>query len=411
MRSATSLKINKIKDYCEITSSKRIYAADYQEEGTPFFRGKEIVEKFNGASELSTKLFISPNKFEEIKSKYGVPKRGDILLTSVGTLGIPFLVKEDDVFYFKDGNLTWFKYFRNLNASFLYYWLLSPAGKAQLQKCTIGTSQSAYTIIRLKEMEIDLPNYAQQGLIADILSSYDDLIENNRRRIALLEQSARLLYREWFVHLRFPGHEHVKITDGVPEGWMNRRLSELVDTQYGFTETASPEPVGPKFLRGMDINKAPYIDWSTVPYCTEEKLDFLKYALLPGDIVVIRMADPGKVAIIEKEIKAIFASYLVRMKLKAGVGIPPLYLYYVLSDDKYSRFIAGASEKSTRKSASAKLLTDFNLLVPLRPILLLFIEQVKPLRQLIGVLLDQNAMLRHGRELLLPRLINGEIAV
>lgn len=299
----------------------------------------------------------------------------------------------------------------DFNPRFVYYLMLFNEQVIREIGLSGGSATPIINKSTFSNIRVKLPPKPVRDAIADILSTYDNLIENNRRRIMLLEQAARLLYREWFVHLRFPGHEHVNITTGLPGGWRKRHLSELVDTQYGFTETASQDPVGPKFLRGMDINKAPHIDWSTVPYCPEEKLDFPKYALAPGDIVVIRMADPGKVAIIEKEIKAVFASYLVRMKLKADAEIPPLYIYYVLSDNKYQRFIAGASEKSTRKSASAKLLTDFNLVEPPRSLLLLFAEQIQSLRQQIGVLLDQNAMLRYSRDLLLPRLMNGEIAI
>ena len=263
----------------------------------------------------------------------------------------------------------------------------------------------------LKEQKIELPPIRSQRRIASILSAYDDLIENNRRRIQLLEQAARLLYKEWFVHLRFPGHDDTEIIDGVPEGWERKHLSELVATQYGFTETATDEPIGPKFLRGTDINKTSYIDWSTVPYCPEDKFDFRKYALRIDDIVVIRMADPGKVAIVETEEKAVFASYLVRFTRKTGVAIPALYLFYVLSDNAYQGFISGASGGATRKSASAKLLVDFNILIPPLTLAALFVEQVHPLRQQIQKLLQQNASLRQARDLLLPRLMNGEVAV
>ena len=79
----------------------------------------------------------------------------------------------------------------------------------------------------LRNFEVPVPSLDTQKRIASILSAYDDLIENNRRRIRLLEQAARLLYKEWFVHLRFPGHEHVKIKDGVPEGWERKPLGEV----------------------------------------------------------------------------------------------------------------------------------------------------------------------------------------
>jgi type I restriction enzyme S subunit len=157
-----------MRELCEITSSKRIFASDYQSEGVPFYRGKEITEKYRGNLEVSTELFISRSKFEEIKSKFGVPKSGDLLLTSVGTLGSPYIVKAGEEFYFKDGNLTWFRNFKGLDSRFLYYWLVSPQGKAELQKCTIGSSQSAFTIVLLKEMRIDLPPLPTQRKIAAI---------------------------------------------------------------------------------------------------------------------------------------------------------------------------------------------------------------------------------------------------
>ena len=163
------------------------------------------------------------------------------------------------------------------------------------------------------------------------------------------------------------------------------------------------------FSEAQIINKTSYIDWSTVPFCPEDNLDFSKYALHVDDIVVIRMADPGKVAIIESEEKAIFASYLVRLTRKAGVELPALYLFYALSDDTYQGFISGASGGSTRKSASAKLLVDFNVLVPPTTFTALFMEQARPLRKQIQRLLQQNSSLRRSRDLLLPRLMNGEI--
>lgn len=191
--------LRKIDELCEITSSKRIYAADYVPQGVPFFRGREITEKYKGNLDISTELFITEEKFREIKRKFGVPNPGDMLLTSVGTLGSVYIVKPGDRFYFKDGNLTWFRNFNGLDSQFLYYWIGSPQGKAQLQKCTIGSSQSAFTIVLLKGMEIELPPLLIQRRIAGILSAYDELIANSQRRIQILEAMARALYREWFV--------------------------------------------------------------------------------------------------------------------------------------------------------------------------------------------------------------------
>ena len=296
------------------------------------------------------------------------------------------------------------------DARFVKY-LFAAHLQRKYKKFTQGAAQDNLSRGKLLSLKFPVPGIHEQRVIADKLSAYDDLIENNRRRIQLLERAARLLYREWFVHLRFPGHEHVTSTDGVPDGWEKKHLSELLNTQYGFTETATDEPIGPKFLRGKDINKTSYIDWSTVPYCPEDRLDFRKYALHVDDIVVIRMADPGKVAIVESELKAIFASYLVRLTRKEKVSIPALYLFYVLSDDLYQGFISGASGGSTRKSASAKLLVDFDALIPPYSITSLFIDQIRPMRDQIRTLIEQNTRSKAARDLLLPRLMNGEVAV
>ena len=174
---------------CDITSSKRIYRADYEPQGVPFYRGKEIIEKQRGALDVSTELFISEDKFRSIEKNFAVPQAGELLLSSVGTLGVPYVIQSGERFYFKDGNLTWFRNFGGLDSRFLYYWLLSPAGKAQLGRSTIGSSQPALTIVLLKQMEIDLPPIKDQQRIIHILTAYDDLIGNNLRRHGMALQT------------------------------------------------------------------------------------------------------------------------------------------------------------------------------------------------------------------------------
>jgi len=228
---------------CEITSSKRIYAADYQSVGVPFYRSKEIIEKHKGNLEVSTELFISEDKYRQIESRFGSPSTGDLLLTSVGTLGIPYIVKDRERFYFKDGNLIWFKNFRDLSNQYFYYWLISSIGKAQLGRATIGSSQPALTIVLLKNLEINLPPLPVQKKIASILSAYDDLIENNNRRIKILEEMAQNIYREWFVHFRYPGHENIPMVNSalgqIPQGWEVRTVKNLVKRlKAGSTYTA-----------------------------------------------------------------------------------------------------------------------------------------------------------------------------
>lgn len=320
-----------------------------------------------------------------------------------GTLGEVFFVDED---YWPLNTSLYVTDFKGNHPRFVAYFLKNVLRDYQSDKAAVpGVNRNV-----LHELRVRRPDTTSQARIADILSAYDDLIENNQGRMALLEKAARQIYREWFVRLRFPGREHTRITDGVPQGWKKIYLGDTVDTQYGFTETATDQPVGPKFLRGTDINKTPFIDWSTVPYCPIDEILQRKYQLHVGDIVIIRMADPGKVAIVERDIDAVFASYLIRLVL-TDPRLTPYYLFYVLSDDAYQGFISGVSTGSTRKTASAPLLVDFHLLLPPQTLLRAFDDFVRPLRQQITTLLIQNEKLRSARDLLLPRLMSGEIAV
>lgn len=164
-------EVKSIGDLCEVGSSKRIFMKEYVDSGVPFYRGKEIIEKSKGNS-VSTELFITKERFEEIKEKFGVPNKNDILLTSVGTLGVAYLVGDED-FYFKDGNLTWFKNFKEeAYRYFIYKWIISSEGKKSIDAITIGSTQKALTINALKGMKLIVPSN-------DILSLFEGFIKSN----------------------------------------------------------------------------------------------------------------------------------------------------------------------------------------------------------------------------------------
>jgi type I restriction enzyme S subunit len=205
----------KLNELVEVGSSKRIFYNEYVKEGIPFYRSKEIIEKHNRRN-VSSELYISNERYELIKEKFGVPKAGDILLTSVGTIGIPYIV-ENDGFYFKDGNLTWFRNFnKSLNNKFLYYYLISPLGIAKLDNISIGSTQKALTINGLKEIEINLPPLPEQKAIASVLSCLDDKIDLLHRQNEILEKMAETLFRKWFV-------------EDAKEDWKTNNLSFFAD--------------------------------------------------------------------------------------------------------------------------------------------------------------------------------------
>jgi len=328
-------------------------------------------------------------------------------------LGASLIIPEDRRFLHNQRlGLVQIKDETRIDYKFLYYVFNSPIYRGKIRGTATGATVRHTAPERIYACVVPCPsNIEEQKRIADILSKYDDLIDNNNRRIALLEESVHLLYREWFVSLRFPGHESVRVVDGVPKGWELRPLSKCVNTQYGYTESASHFKIGPQYLRGTDINKKSYIDWSTVPYCQIEYSEYKKFALQKNDIVMIRMADPGKVAIIEREIDAVFASYLVRLTIRDCIILEPYYLFYFLNSDWYQAFISGASTGSTRKSASAKLMTNVDIPIPPLNLQKNFSKNVSIFPSQITTLLIQNQKLKEARDSLLPRLMNGSLEV
>lgn len=234
-----------LSDVADVTSSKRIFYSDYVEAGVPFWRSKEIIEKFN-RKPVTTELFIPEDKYEEIRTKYGVPNPGDILLTSVGTLGIPYLVKPGDRFYFKDGNLTWIRKIdkERLLPEYLYLWLCSNIGQSALSEKAIGSTQEALTIVGLKGLILLLPPLPEQKAIAEVLSSIDDKIDLLHRQNKTLEEMAMTLFRQWFI-------EPTK--DGLPEGWEEGKLKDIYIFEKGI------EPGSKNYLEIPSIDAIRFI--------------------------------------------------------------------------------------------------------------------------------------------------------
>jgi type I restriction enzyme S subunit len=391
-------------ELCEITSSKRIFAADYVPEGVPFYRGREITEKYKGNLDVSTELFITEEKFQEIERKFGAPRPGDLLLTSVGTLGSVYVVKHGDRFYFKDGNLTWFRHFKELDSQFLYYWIGSPQGKAELQKCTIGSSQSAFTIVLLKSMEIELPPLSIQRRIAGILSAYDELIENSLRRIKILESIARALYREWFIHYRFPGNESVPFVQSplgeIPQGWEVKRLKDtcrLTMGQSPKSEFYNEVGDGIAFHQGVTDfgDRFP----SDRLFCTAAGR-----IAEAGDILFSVRAPVGRMNIANKKIILGRGLSAIRHNDNHQAFLWEQLRNRFTKDDMMGN---GAIFASVTKDE----MQGIELMCPARSLVELATQNFEPLHSEIVTLSQQVQNLRRTRDLLLPRLLSGQINV
>ena len=398
------LRKARMSDLCEITSSKRIFAADYVSEGVPFYRGKEITEKYKGNLDVSTELFITEEKFCEIERKFGAPRDGDLLLTSVGTLGSPYVVKQGERFYFKDGNLTWFRNFSELDSKFLYHWLVSPQGKAELQKCTIGSSQSAFTIVLLKGMEIELPSLSTQRRIANILSAYDELIENNQRRIRILEDMARSLYREWFVHFRYPGHESVPLVASplgqIPQEWDVKKLKDvclLTMGQSPKSEFYNESGDGVPFHQGVTNFGTRFP--SDRLYCTVNGR-----IAEAGDILFSVRAPVGRMNIANKRI--IIGRGLSAIRHKQNYQV---FLWQQLRETFYKDDMMGNG--AIFAAVTKDDMQGIELLCPTESIVQLATKYLEPMHHGIANLSVKMDNLRRSRDLLLPRLLSGQVSL
>jgi len=397
-----------MRELCEITSSKRIYAADYKPAGVPFYRGKEISEKFKGNLDVSTEFFIDRDKFERIRHRFGAPVGGDLLLTSVGTLGSPYVVNHGEEFYFKDGNLTWFRKFNHLESRFLYYWLQSSQGKAELKKCTIGSSQSAYTIVLLKEMEITLPPLPIQRKIAAILSAYDDLIENNLRRIKILEEMAQNLYREWFVKFRFPGHEHARFVDSplgrIPEGWEVKALGKIAIQTRDAVQPGSVDPETPYFgLEHLPRKSIALSDWGFAAEVKSTKLLFKKGDILFGKIRPYF----HKVGVAPFSGVCSSDTIVIRPRENDWFGL----VLGCTSSVEFVEHATGTSQGTKMPRANWDVLVKYQISLPNRAILCQFNNVMSDIVSQLHNFVFRNHTLRRTRDMLLPKLFSGEMDV
>ena len=259
--------------------------------------------------------------------------------------------------------------------------------KLHYQQVAQGAAQANLSLEKLLSFKMKVPTVDAQREIADVLTAYDDLMENNRRRMALLEESARLLYREWFVHLRFPGHEHTRITDGVPQGWERVPLGEVMTLQRGHDLPSQDRIEG-------DV---PIVSSSGITgYHDKKKAD------APG-VVTGRYGTLGQVYYIDRDYWPLnTALYVTDFK-----GSPPLFVLHLLKHTLESI----QSDKAAIPGLNRNVVHSMKVLCPPKSLRDSFGDFAADVYRQISTLTQQNQKLRTARDLLLPRLMSGEIAV
>lgn len=264
---------------------------------------------------------------------------------------------------------------------------------------------------KFEDVELRIPSLHDQQAIGVILAAYDDLIENNRRRMALLEESARQLYREWFVRLRFPGREHTRIIKGVPEGWERKPICDVADCIGGGTpSTAIPaywDDGTVTWVTPTDVTRNQYIVLlDSEKKITEEGLKNSSAKLVPPHaILMTSRASVGFFALAGREVctNQGFISVVAHDLTLAT------YLLFHLSERVEE--IRSMGSGSTYPEVSRGKFREFGVLVPRHAMVSAFDEQATLLLKQIRTLKQQNQKLMAARDLLLPRLINGEITV
>jgi type I restriction enzyme S subunit len=271
----------------------------------------------------------------------------------------------------------------------------------------------------LSGLQIPEVSPERQDKIVSTLCAYDDLIENNRRRIQLLEQAARLLYKEWFVHLRFPGHEHVTITDGVPEGWSRSNLSVICPGKEGiqtgpfgsqlhqsdYSHDGVPV-VMPQDLRDLRVSTEKV---ARVPESLADKLS--RHRLKLGDIVYGRRGDIGRRALIgNRQVGFLCGTGCLRLRPDAAIA-DPVFLYQALGERRVQEDIRNRAKGSTMPNLSSRSMGPVTVAIPPGKLQREFSLHARTTIDQIELLEKAIEKAANARDLLLPRLMNGEIAV
>ena len=400
----------KLGELCDITSSKRCLASERSNKGVPFYCSKEIILLEKG-EEIKDSDFIPLELYLSIKKKFGVPVTGDLLLTTRGTNGIPYIYKKYDCFYFADGNLSWFKNFKsNLDVKYLYYWFKSEYGKYIIDSIAKGTAQKAIPIDALRNINISIPSISVQCRISKILSRYDSLIENHQKQIKLLEESALRLYKEWFVDLRFPGHENTKIVDGVPEGKKKKKAQDFFNMSIGKTPPRiekkwfTDDKDGISWVSISDMKDATFVSY-TSEKLTKEACDKFNIKIIPiGTIILSFKLTVGRVAITSIPM---CTNEAIAHFSKEGNNWRA-YTFYYLRNYNYDSL---GNTSGISKAVNSTIIKNMLFIMPSDNILDSFERHVNPYFTRINNLSNQIQLLTEARDRLLPKLMSGEIEV
>ena len=297
----------------------------------------------------------------------------------------------------------------NASTDYIFYALLTKAMKESIVSRAYGAAnQVNVSPSAIMSIKWDFPSLPIQQKIASILSAYDRLIENNTRRIRLLEQMAENLYKEWFVRFRFPGHENVEMVNGLPKGWERVVASSIIDVMSGGT----PKTAHQEFYNGnipfytpKDANDSIFV-YNTLTNITEEGLVHCNSQLYPRNTLIITARGTvGKLSLLAVPMAMNQSCFALQLKKEKN----PFFLYYAIRTEvaKLKKMANGG----VFDTIVVKSFDHIKLMVPSHSLMDNFNLKVCPILEKVRSLSYQNQLLIRQRDLLLPRLMSGKLEV
>lgn len=379
------------KKLCECT--EYITDGDHQpapkaDKGVHFIKIKDIVD--NQVS-FDAQVYVPQEYYDNLPMERK-PQKEDVLYTVVGSFGIPSYVQTDELFCF-ERNIALLHPNKDIEPRFLYYSLKNPAFYKGVEIVANGSAQKLIPLSKLKDLKISVPDKEAQRHIADILSAYDDLIENNQKQIKLLEEAAQRLYKEWFVDLRFPGHENTKIVDGVPEGWRISSIYDVFDIKYG------------KNLPTSKITKAGqypvYGASGVIGYYNEKNCD--DYATL----VTSRGNGSGDVFRTHHKQSYVTNNSFIARRNDKNSFIENEFTFQLFSNTDFKKLCTGSAQPQLTNTSIQKI----KILLPNRQLIEKYQRCTIEMSEKQEALYQEQRALTQARNRLLPKLMNGTVEV
>lgn len=389
----------KLKDVCISISDGDHQPPPKANKGVPFVTISNITH--TNQFDFSNTMFVPQEYYDGLDSKRKV-QEGDVLYSVVGSFGIPVYIKNNTPFVFQRHIAILRPNVYKISPPFLYYTMLNRDFYLKADAAAIGAAQRTVSLTALRNMEIEIPHIETQKKVAKILSSYDNLIENHQKQIKLLEEAAQRLYKEWFVDLRFPGYENVKIVDGVPEGWTKPSINDIADYLNGYAFKPDDwSDKGKPIIKIKEMNEG---ITSSTPRNDGSAIDE-KYNVIAGDILFSWSATLA--AMIWDSEDGLLNQHLFKVTPNNGVCREYVLQSILKTLDEFKNLTTGSTMKHIQRGKLKEVFVN----LPSQEIMDKFASIADVYREIVLRLQKQNSALKEARDRLLPRLMSEEIEV